>query len=159
MIRPEQSAAIVATSSRCRAISRLAAASPLSVLSAVDPTRSVNARLSNLDVCVFSVMKPRFAVRRTPSIGALPKIPNRHDSGILHYSYPKINAPSEFTCQVHKDRASNSPIGCDADPFLTFDLYNTNTIPQTVLIDKQGILRYYKVDGRILELIKDLRRR
>ncbi len=51
------------------------------------------------------------------------------------------------------------PIGCDADPFLTFDLYNTNVIPQTVLIDKQGVLRHYKVRDRLLELIKDLRRR
>lgn len=49
-------------------------------------------------------------------------------------------------------------VGCDADPFLTFDIYNTNTIPQTVLIDKKGILRYYDVNGRILELIKALRR-
>jgi len=51
------------------------------------------------------------------------------------------------------------PIGCDADPFLTFDRYNTNIIPQTVLIDKEGVLRYYKVNDRIPELIKDLRRR
>ena len=29
----------------------------------------------------------------------------------------------------------------------------------TVLVDKRGILRHFHVDGRILELIKDLRRR
>lgn len=51
------------------------------------------------------------------------------------------------------------PVGRDADPSLTFDAYNVNTIPQTVLIDKQGIFRYFHVDGRLLELIKDLRRR
>ena len=51
------------------------------------------------------------------------------------------------------------PVGCDADPFLTFDAYNTNVIPQTILIDKRGVLRYYKVDGHLLERIKDLRRR
>ena len=50
------------------------------------------------------------------------------------------------------------PVGCDADPFLTFDTYNTNTIPQTVIIDKKGVLRYYDVEGRTLELIKSLRR-
>lgn len=51
------------------------------------------------------------------------------------------------------------PVGCDADPFLTFDIYNTNTIPQTVLVDKEGVLRYYKVEDDLLDLIKDLRRR
>lgn len=51
------------------------------------------------------------------------------------------------------------PVGHDADPFLTFDRYNTNQIPQTVLIDKRGIVRHYAVEGRLLELIKDLRRR
>ena len=51
------------------------------------------------------------------------------------------------------------PVGCDADPFLTFDLYNTNVIPQTILIDKQGNLLYFDVHNRLPELIKDLRRR
>lgn len=51
------------------------------------------------------------------------------------------------------------PVGCDADPFLTFDTYNINVIPHTVLIDKRGVLRHVATDGRILELIKDLRRR
>lgn len=51
------------------------------------------------------------------------------------------------------------PIGCDADPALTFDAYNTNFIPETVIIDKKGILRHYHVGGNLLELIKDLRRR
>ncbi len=66
--------------------------------------------------------------------------------------------PSEVARYVYQ-YGIEFPIGCDADPFLTFDIYNTNTIPQTVLIDKQGILRHYKVNGKILELIKDLRRR
>ena len=51
------------------------------------------------------------------------------------------------------------PVCCDKDPFLTFDLYNTNVIPQTVLIDKKGVLRYFDVDGRLPELIKDLLRK
>ncbi len=40
----------------------------------------------------------------------------------------------------------------------TFSNYNIFAIPQTVLIDKKGILRYYDVDGRLLELVKSLRR-
>lgn len=50
-------------------------------------------------------------------------------------------------------------VGCDADPFFSFVNYGVNMIPQTVLIDKEGTLRYFQVDGRLLELIKDLRRR
>jgi len=47
-------------------------------------------------------------------------------------------------------------VGIDGD-HTTFDRYNTNVIPQTFLIDKQGVLRYYDVRGRLLELIKTLR--
>ena len=72
-----------------------------------------------------------------------------HDAGI---------EPHEVANYVKQYRIE-FPVGRDADPFLTFDSYNTNVIPQTVLIDKAGVLRYYHVDGRLLELIKDLRRR
>ncbi len=51
------------------------------------------------------------------------------------------------------------PVGRDADPFVTFNKYGINAIPQTVLIDKQGVLQYAVIEGRLLELIKDLRRR
>lgn len=51
------------------------------------------------------------------------------------------------------------PVGCDADPFMTFDIYGISSIPQTILIGKSGIIRHYDVSGRLLELIKDLRRR
>ena len=50
------------------------------------------------------------------------------------------------------------PIGCDADPFFSFMGYGINIIPQTVLIDKEGVLRYFQVEGRLLELVKALRR-
>lgn len=58
-----------------------------------------------------------------------------------------------------EDYGVEFPVCCDLEPFLTFDIYNTNTIPQTILIDKEGILRYFYVEGRLMELIKDLRRR
>lgn len=51
------------------------------------------------------------------------------------------------------------PVGRDADPFVTFNNYSVNAIPQTVLIDKEGVLQYAETEGRILELIKALRRR
>lgn len=50
-------------------------------------------------------------------------------------------------------------VGKDDDPFVSFDNYGINFIPQTVLIDKQGIVRYAQVEGRFLELVKALRRR
>ena len=57
-----------------------------------------------------------------------------------------------------QDYGIEYPVARDKDPFLTFDAYNTNFIPQTVLIDKAGVLRHYFVDGRLPELIKHLRR-
>ena len=50
------------------------------------------------------------------------------------------------------------PTGRDMEPLVTFDNYGINFTPQTVLIGKGGVLRYYQVDGRLLELIKVLRR-
>jgi hypothetical protein len=51
------------------------------------------------------------------------------------------------------------PIGRDALPFASFVKYAVHFIPQTVVIDKSGVLRYFQVEGRLPELIKDLRRR
>ena len=49
------------------------------------------------------------------------------------------------------------PVGIDNETS-TFDLYDIFAIPQIVLIDKKGVLRFYDVEGRLLELIKSLRR-
>lgn len=49
-------------------------------------------------------------------------------------------------------------VGRDTEDFATFQRYLINVIPQTVLIDKQSKVRYFQVDGRLLELIKSLRR-
>lgn len=51
------------------------------------------------------------------------------------------------------------PVGRDADPFMTFDRYGIKFLPQIVLIDRQGIVRYDQTQGHLLEYIKDLRRR
>lgn len=72
-----------------------------------------------------------------------------HDAGITP---PDV---ADYVSQY----AIEFPVCCDREPALTFDSYNTNVIPQTVLIDKKGILRYFDVDGRILELTKVLLRR
>ncbi|HRK36411.1 MAG TPA: TlpA disulfide reductase family protein, partial [Candidatus Hydrogenedentes bacterium] len=49
------------------------------------------------------------------------------------------------------------PVGIDNET-ATFDLYDIFSIPQIVLIDKKGVFRFYDVDGRLLELVKSLRR-
>ena len=50
------------------------------------------------------------------------------------------------------------PLGRDADPFQTFGRYGVHSIPETLLIDKNGILRFCDPGPRILELIKVLHR-
>lgn len=50
------------------------------------------------------------------------------------------------------------PVGRDTEN-TTFDRYGVAYIPQTVVIDKQGLVRYFQTEGRLLELIKVLRRR
>ncbi len=71
-----------------------------------------------------------------------------HDSGI----------DAELVKRFVEEWQIDYPVGRDTDDFVTFDAYNTNVIPQTVLIDKAGVVRYYDVHGRLLELIKSLRR-
>lgn len=51
------------------------------------------------------------------------------------------------------------PVGRDTDSFTTFVNYSIKSIPQIVLIDKQGVLQYDRTENRLLELIKALRRR
>lgn len=70
-----------------------------------------------------------------------------HDSG---------SSPGEVTEYVNTYDV-RYPVGIDNET-ATFDLYDIFAIPQIVLIDKRGIFRYYDVDGRLLELIKSLRR-
>ncbi|MCC6699701.1 MAG: carboxypeptidase regulatory-like domain-containing protein [Candidatus Hydrogenedentes bacterium] len=55
------------------------------------------------------------------------------------------------------DNAIEYPVARDKDA-ATFDVYDVTIIPQTVLIDKKGVLRYSDTEGRLLELIKSLRR-
>jgi hypothetical protein len=51
------------------------------------------------------------------------------------------------------------PVGCDAESFASFNSYRVLQIPQTVLIDKEGILKYYEVEDRLHTLIKAMRRK
>ncbi|MBM3288764.1 MAG: redoxin domain-containing protein [Candidatus Hydrogenedentes bacterium] len=70
-----------------------------------------------------------------------------HDSG---------SEPKEVTEYIDAYNVAY-PVGIDNET-ATFDLYDIFAIPQIVLIDKKGVFRYYDVEGRLLELIKSLRR-
>ena len=50
------------------------------------------------------------------------------------------------------------PVGCDVESSETFKRYRTGYVPQIVLIDKAGAVRFYITDGKLLELIKLLHR-
>lgn len=50
------------------------------------------------------------------------------------------------------------PVGRDNQESLTLDAYNVIFIPQVVVIDQEGRLRYYRVDDQLLDMIKHLRR-
>ena len=71
-----------------------------------------------------------------------------HDSG---------KEPDEVG-QYVKDYHIGFPLGRDAENAKTYERYGIHYIPQTVLIDKHGVLRYFRTEGRLLEMIKSLRR-
>lgn len=50
------------------------------------------------------------------------------------------------------------PVGGDLESSDTFSRYRTGYVPQAVVIDKTGALRFYITDGKLIELIKLLRR-
>jgi peroxiredoxin len=57
---------------------------------------------------------------------------------------------------IHK-RSVLFPVLRDTDTATTFGAYQVHFIPQTVLIDKSGVVRFFEVEGRLLERIKALR--
>ncbi|HIJ65227.1 MAG TPA: redoxin domain-containing protein [Candidatus Hydrogenedentes bacterium] len=69
----------------------------------------------------------------------------------------EASASTEEVREYVREFGIDFAVGVDADPFITFEVYQTNLIPQTVLIDKKGVVRFYDVEGRLLELIKHLR--
>jgi peroxiredoxin len=71
--------------------------------------------------------------------------------------HDNLSEPDEIR-QFIQNYGIRFPVARDMEKFSTFGRYNTIAIPQTVLIDKAGRIRFVKVDGRLLELVKALRR-
>lgn len=72
----------------------------------------------------------------------------------VHDSSVTIEDARDYTAE----HGITFPVAYDKETADTFDSYDVTVLPQVVLIDKEGVLRYYDVEGRILELVKALRR-
>ncbi len=83
----------------------------------------------------------------------------KDDSGILFLAVHDGTSENEFVEEWVKAAAIPFPVGVDTEDLVTFSSFRINAIPQTVIIDRQGNLCYYQVDGRLLELIQTLRRK
>jgi hypothetical protein len=73
----------------------------------------------------------------------------------VHDDSDPVNVVEQYVGQLGMD----FPMGVDVSPRLTHNRYDSIVLPQIVLIDKKGVVRYFDVEGRLCELIKDLRRR
>lgn len=69
-----------------------------------------------------------------------------------------LGEPDEIAAYV-RDLGVQFPVARDADPFQTFNAHGIQFLPDVLLIDREGVARHHHTDGRLLELIKDLRRR
>jgi hypothetical protein len=67
--------------------------------------------------------------------------------------------PLEVVREYVAELGLGFPVGIDTAPMVTHQSYAVRVLPQVILIDKQGLLRYFDVEGRLSELVKDLRRR
>lgn len=72
-----------------------------------------------------------------------------HDAGLKPYEIEL----------VLRDKHIEYPVGCDTEEFDSFLIYKVNQIPQTILIDQQGNVKYYEVDVRLHTLIKAMLRK
>ncbi len=99
-----------------------------------------------------------FGLNRLVELRVMHELFRDQDDVVVVAVHDASSEPDEVEEYVHGYDIS-FPVGIDDDPFVSFDNYGVNFIPQTVLIDKQGIVRYAQVEGRLLELVKALRRR
>lgn len=98
-----------------------------------------------------------FAMNRLAELRILHELFGTHDDVAVIGIHDASNEPDEIAHYIERYEIT-FPVGRDADPFVSFNNYGINAIPQTVLIDKKGILRYAAIEGRLLELIKAMRR-
>lgn len=88
---------------------------------------------------------------------ALADLFEKQDGVVIAGIHDSLNLPDEVDKAIAL-RHIQFPIGRDDEASTTFNSYRIQYIPQIVLIDKKGQLRYWQTGGRLLELIKILRR-
>ncbi|HOZ47815.1 MAG TPA: carboxypeptidase regulatory-like domain-containing protein [Candidatus Hydrogenedentes bacterium] len=71
--------------------------------------------------------------------------------------HDSTSSPDEVRAYVEHRRIA-FPVGRDLEPAKTFDRYHVQYIPEIVLVDRAGVVRYGCVGDRLPELIKALRR-
>ena len=99
-----------------------------------------------------------FGLNRLAELDIVHELFSGHDDVLVLGVHDASSEPDEIADYLVR-YGITYPVGRDDDPFVTFVNYGVNAIPQTVLIDKQGVLQYAQTEGRLLELIKALRRR
>ena len=99
-----------------------------------------------------------FAMNRLGELRALHDLYQGVDDVVVLGIHDASSEPDEIADYL-KRLDVRFPVGRDADPFVTFSNYKTTFIPQTVLIDREGTLRQDQIEGRLLEMIKALRRK
>jgi hypothetical protein len=98
----------------------------------------------------------RFRIEELRALSDLFRFSGTDDVVILGV-HDSMAAPEEVG-QYVEDYRINFPVGKDVGSDGTFERYRIRSIPRTVLIDRAGVLRHFDVGGRLLELIKGLRR-
>ena len=83
----------------------------------------------------------------------------REDKEVFFLAVHDGGSEEEFVKTCVEEHGIEFPVGIDTENLDTFSAYRINTIPQTMLIDGTGVLRYFHVEGRLLELIKVLKRK
>lgn len=96
-------------------------------------------------------------INRIEELRALHHLLREVDDVVILGIHDSSSDADEVEEYVHQYRIE-FPVGRDAEPFVSFVNYGINFIPQTLLIDRRGMVRFVHTDGRLPELIKVLRR-
>ncbi len=99
---------------------------------------------------------PRAIQRLSEMMAAHQLYKNTPDVAIV--SVHDAAVPPDAVVAYVKELNVRFPVGHDVDASDTFTAYHTGYVPQTVFIDKKGMVRFYTGEEKLLEVIKILRR-
>ncbi len=96
-------------------------------------------------------------VNQIDELRALSALLSGVDDVVFLGIHDNMSLPGEVARYV-KNYGIQYPVGRDTDALDMVEGYGVNLLPQIVLLDKRGRIRYHQTRGRLLELIKVLRR-